>query len=307
MKNRIVSAIGLVGLLWTISSSAPVIPEAKPMGYGSTRAKAAKAKIVVIAGVKSHGEGEHEYWKTARLLKTMLDKSNGDKVSTAIYDKGWPPNAEALEDAQLIVFITDGHDDTLFPPAPFATTERLRVLEKQVRRGCGLAFFHFSMFTDDSVGARMLDWVGGYFDWQGDDGKREWYSALQIADAEVDPAAQKSPINNGVAPFRIKEEFYYNLRFKPDDKRLVPVAVVPALNGRAPFGNVVAWAVERTDGGRGFCTTMGHYYTNWNNADYRKLLLNGLVWAAGLTVPADGVQAPFYTDQEVDKYLKNTK
>jgi hypothetical protein len=32
-------------------------------------------KIVVIAGSKSHGPGTHEYLKSARLLKVLLDRA----------------------------------------------------------------------------------------------------------------------------------------------------------------------------------------------------------------------------------------
>jgi hypothetical protein len=52
----------------------------------------------------------------------------------------------------------------------------------------------------------------------------------------------------------------------------------------------VAWAVERPDGGRGFGFTGGHVHLNWGDADFRKLVLNALVWTAGAEVPADGVE-----------------
>ena len=50
---------------------------------------------------------------------------------------------------------------------------------------------------------------------------------------------------------------------------------------------------------------MGHYYTNWGNPAFRKFILNGIVWAAGATVPRNGVEARFYSDQEVTQYLYN--
>ncbi|HSJ68184.1 MAG TPA: ThuA domain-containing protein, partial [Anditalea sp.] len=68
-------------------------------------------------------------------------------------------------------------------------------------------------------------------------------------------------------------------------------------------GNAVAWAVERKDGGRGFSTTMGHAHSNWEIDDFRKLILNGIVWAAGVEVPSKGVDVKYYTDREVTKHL----
>jgi type 1 glutamine amidotransferase len=69
----------------------------------------------------------------------------------------------------------------------------------------------------------------------------------------------------------------------------------------------VAWTVQRKDGGRGFSTTMGHYFSNWQLPYYRKFLLNGIVWAAGAKVPKNGVEASFYTDEEVTAHLYKKK
>ncbi|MEX1122746.1 MAG: hypothetical protein WED82_11460, partial [Balneolales bacterium] len=52
---------------------------------------------------------------------------------------------------------------------------------------------------------------------------------------------------------------------------------------------VMSWAVDRKDGGRGFGFTGGHYHKNWGNDDYRKYVLNSMVWLTGLDVPANGV------------------
>lgn len=51
------------------------------------------------------------------------------------------------------------------------------------------------------------------------------------------------------------------------------------------------WAVERADGGRGFGFTGGHFHKNWGNNDFRKTILNALLWISKLDVPADGVSS----------------
>ena len=53
---------------------------------------------------------------------------------------------------------------------------------------------------------------------------------------------------------------------------------------------IVAWAYERPDGGRGFGFTGGHYHRNWGNDDFRKLVLNAILWTAKVEVPAGGVE-----------------
>ena len=62
-----------------------------------------------------------------------------------------------------------------------------------------------------------------------------------------------------------------------------------------------AWAFERPNGGRGFGFTGGHIHWSWANDDFRKIVLNAVVWVAGLDVPADGVpsKTPSFEQLEV--------
>jgi len=53
----------------------------------------------------------------------------------------------------------------------------------------------------------------------------------------------------------------------------------------------LAWAYERPEGGRGFGCTGAHFHANWSNDDFRTLMLNALVWTAGLEVPSGGFAA----------------
>lgn len=84
---------------------------------------------------------------------------------------------------------------------------------------------------------------------------------------------------------------------------LAPLLAVPALPGRDPDGRWVAWAKERPDGGRGFGTTCGHFYENWRNDDFRKLMLNVIAWSARVNVPAEGMESAFVERDEILKAL----
>ena len=129
--------------------------------------------IVLIAGKKSHQPGEHEYEKTVRLLKALLDRApNLKNIRTEIHFNGWPARPETLDDADTIVTISDGQDGNLYSPVPFMTGDRMQIMERQMKRGCGFMTFHFSTFAPDALAPQILEWGGGYFDWQGDDGKR---------------------------------------------------------------------------------------------------------------------------------------
>ena len=67
----------------------------------------------------------------------------------------------------------------------------------------------------------------------------------------------------------------------------------------------VAWVYERPGGGRGFGFTGGHFHWNWGNDNFRKVVLNAIVWTAGLEVPEGGVpsKTPSYEElrQNQDK------
>lgn len=78
--------------------------------------------------------------------------------------------------------------------------------------------------------------------------------------------------------------------------------MVPALGGTT-LEHAVAWAVERPDGGRGFGATIGHFYSNWQNDNYRRLILNAIVWTARAEVPANGVESRYMSDEEVNRRL----
>ncbi|HSG71559.1 MAG TPA: hypothetical protein VLA12_14145, partial [Planctomycetaceae bacterium] len=76
-------------------------------------------KIVLIAGKKSHGPGVHEYEKSVRLLKAMLDTSPNLKgYNVEVHFNGWPADPATLDDADTIMTISDGQDGNLFSPVP---------------------------------------------------------------------------------------------------------------------------------------------------------------------------------------------
>ncbi|WP_207532764.1 ThuA domain-containing protein [Desertivirga arenae] len=264
----------------------------------------AKRKIVLIAGEKSHPAGTHEYIKTVRLIKTLLDNSNvAGAVETEVHLNGWPQDEKTLEDANLILFASDGNDGYNFGDVPFFTPDRMKVMERQIKRGCGLSLLHFSTFATYPLGQTLLNWAGGYFDWQDSTGKRKPYSALKETEAEIKLLNTNHSIHRGVRPFNIRDEFYYNMRFSQHLEDFRPLLSVPQLGSELENGNVVAWALNRTDGGRAFCSTMNHYYSNWENGDYRKFMLNGIAWASGVEIPEKGVEARFFNDEEVTSHI----
>ena len=153
-------------------------------------------------------------------------------------------------------------------------------------------------------------WIGGH------------YEHMHSCNPIWEPAFSSlpdHPVANGVKPFRISDEWYFNMRFvnnvagnKPqvlDGMKFTPILVAapsddvrdgPYVYPKGPYSHIEAatgraeammWTVERPDGGRGFGFTGGHFHDNWGNSEFRKVVLNGLVWLTRSTVPEGGVES----------------
>jgi hypothetical protein len=122
--------------------------------------------------------------------------------------------------------------------------------------------------------------------------------------------AKNHPMTRGVKAYSTMDEWYYHMRFPAEMKGVT--AILSALPPKETLsradgphsGNpfvreavakgekqVLAWAREREDGGRGFGFTGGHFHWTWANDDNRKMILNGLAWISKLDVPENGVQS----------------
>jgi hypothetical protein len=217
-------------------------------------------KVVLIAGPldATHPKGTHEYEKSVRLLKQCLDTSPNLKgVAVEAHLNGWPRDERTLDTADTIVLITSGADRRE-QDHPLLVGDRLQVLGRQMKRGCGLVTVHWTTFVPNATaGERLLDWVGSYFDYQSGPPPRRWASAIKDLTTSVRPAGDH-PVTRGVEPFQVHEEFYYRIRFRERDPRLKPL-LLARIDGE-PKEQTVAWAVERSDGGRGFGFTGGHYF-----------------------------------------------
>ncbi|MHC4993989.1 MAG: hypothetical protein ACYTGQ_02950, partial [Planctomycetota bacterium] len=106
------------------------------------------------------------------------------------------------------------------------------------------------------------------------------------------------------------DEWYFNMRFREDMEGVTPILsavppldVIPekdhhhnstpdaraAVKSRKP--QHVAWASENPNGSRGFGFTGGHFHDNWADDNFRKIVLNAIVWTAQVEVPAGGVKS----------------
>lgn len=246
----------------------------------------ADTKIVLIAGKPSHGAGEHEFNAGTKLLVECLKKVEG--VNPVFVAGGWPQDESVFDDAKAVVFYMDGGAGH-----PMIQSKgRMKTIRQMMDRGVGLVCLHYAVeFPKGEVGDQLLDWLGGYYETD--------YSQNPHNNIVVTPTPNH-PITRGVEPFRADDEWYFLIRFRPNDPRVVPILTGKNFVGRDgkkyPDTQTLAWATERQDGGRGFGFTGAHNHKNWGIPQFRTLVLNAILWSAKLEVPSSGVQCDVNTE-----------
>jgi type 1 glutamine amidotransferase len=260
-----------------------------------------KRKIALIAGKPSHGYAGHEHNAGCLLLAKCLNE-NVPEVHAVAYN-GWPEDPNALADAAAIVVFSNGGGGHPILP-------HLKEVDKLAKRGVGVAMLHYAVeVPKGDPGDLFLDWIGGYFE-------THWsVNPFWKAKFERFP---DHPITRGVKPFEMDDEWYYHMRFRENMEGVTPVLTAvppdstrerpdgahsnnPTVRARKGMPEHVGWAAERPDGGRGFGFTGGHWHWNWANDSFRTVVLNGLVWVAGLEVPPGGVASKTPTLEELEK------
>ncbi len=252
-------------------------------------------KIVFVAGGPSHGPGEHEHRAGCLLLQKCLNQLPG--FTAVVYSNGWPAEADAFAGADAIVFYCDGGDGH-----PAIQDGHLGLLGDAIKRGAGLGLLHYAVeVPKDKGGPQFLQWAGGYFE--------IYRSVNPFWDAHFE-SLPLHPITRGVKPFHARDEWYYHMRFPEGMSYVTPIlSTVPPDSTRGapgindPHGGNpevqkhkgepehVMWAIQRPDGGRGFGFTGGHVHQNWRQQDFRKVVLNAIVWISHGEVPDGGVQS----------------
>jgi hypothetical protein len=251
-------------------------------------------KLVMIAGTPSHGPGDHEFNAGVRLLDKCLKGTPG--LETVVFLNGYPKDDSALDAADGILCYADGGNGH-----PLIREKRLERVGKLMAKGVGLMCAHFGVeVPKDLGGPEFQDWIGGYYE--------HAYSCNPFWTPEF-TEFPKHPVANGVKPFTIRDEWYINMRFRDDATAITPILSAkpsdavrdgPYVYPKGPYRHIqenkgraetMMWAYQRPDGGRGVGFTGGHTHRNWLDDNFRKVVLNALLWICHVGVPAEGVQS----------------
>jgi ankyrin repeat protein len=222
----------------------------------------ASTRVQFVAGKPSHGVGEHEFHSGCDILAKAINESCEGYRADVHYDS-WPDRG-AIANCDVLVVYCDGDGKHV----ALGHEEDLLSLSN---RGAGIVFLHYAVDGKPGLlNETLMKVIGGYYD---DETSQNPLWTVK------DPVLSDHPIARGVKPFELKDEWYYNLKFGD---------ITPVMSATPPeegASHVLAW----TFGENAFGFTGGHYLSSWSNPEFRKLVLNAIVWAAGDAVPKDGV------------------
>ncbi len=244
-------ALGM-GVLLGIAGTAPAADNDKPV------------RVLFVLGSPPY----HDIRTLPPILERVLDRVGGFRVTRLEPPKDKPPN-DAAHLAKLADIKRSDYDVLLFYTSEYRLDEpKERAIQQFVEDGGGVVGLHGASlsFRNSQVWIRLL---GGRFT-----GHIPGTHTLNVVIA--DP---KHPITAGVGPFAIVDEEYKH-QFAD-----VPRHVLARFRERPPKSDQSAnmdilWTRE-VGKGRVFYSALGHGKEAWENPSWQKLIVQGILWAAG--------------------------
>ncbi|MBI5799436.1 MAG: ThuA domain-containing protein [Verrucomicrobia bacterium] len=211
--------------------------------------------VVLCAGPKDHGKGEHDYPLWQKRWSKLLPLADNVTVDTA--DK-WP-SAEQFAKANVICFFNNN---------PAWNEERGKELDAYLARGGGAAYFHWAVEarTNALAFARRI-------------GLASDSSKLKYRHGPIDLVFHEHPLAKGFTKTsftreKFVDETYWLFQGDPKDVQL--------LASGEEDGQLRPQLWTRTVGkGRVFVAVPGHYNWTFDDPVFRVLALRGICWAAG--------------------------
>ena len=247
-----------------------------PFGASATEPGGEK-KIVLIGHELDHAWGTHMYLPTCKLQAKCLEQTPG--VHAVISD-GWPKNKNVLAGVDAIVLYSSPGGEILLDGDQAAEVNQL------MKRGVGLVCIHWATGlkkeNEERLGETWMGLLGGM-----------WihFVGLKVDDSNLRQLNPEHPVCNGWDEYDLNDEFYLNTQVAPGAETLLEVEVD---GQQVP----VAWTFERpvSSGGRSFGTTLGHFHRNFGIEAFRRMIVNGILWAAHVQLPLGG--APVAVSEE---------
>ena len=242
--------------------------------------KGSKRVLLLWQGPDGHKPTTHEFEAGIRMIGNLLQRHTDHQVILSKADEKWDEGAELLEQADTtVLFITQGSRWIQQTP------ERLKLFQDYAQQGGGLVAIHWA------IGAKADEYIPAFLPLLGatHGGSDRKYAFLKT---QFRPTSRDHPIQSGLSPLEIEDEFYYNLKQVKSSTPVIPI-MESKIDGE---WYMTSWAWERPDRGRSFGFSGLHYHGNWSEEVYRRLIVQGILWTLKQEIPREGVDVSI--DQE---------
>lgn len=207
-------------------------------------------KLILVAGKKDHGPGEHDYPAWQQQWLQLLMGAEGVDVQAA-----WEfPSDEQLADADVLLFFQKG---SFNQPRPAK-------LDQFLKRGGGAVYIHWAVNGSDQV--QPFSERIGMASWGGKIKFRHGPLTLDIHHTD-------HPIVRNFDQLHLYDESYWKLTGNAEEITLLATSTEEGM----PTPQV--W-VKDHDPGRVFVSIPGHYSWTFDDPLFRILLLRGIAWTA---------------------------
>jgi hypothetical protein len=262
-----------------ISRSRFLLSLAVSAAFASSSLAAEGVKIVLVAGkVKVEDKsGHHDYLGGCRLMQVLLKQTPG--VDAVLVKEDWPADEKVFDGAAAVVFYTDGGGKQAY----LATPEHVATVQKMAGAKVGLVNIHQAVEFSPAFAQQSKDWIGAVYNALSSRG--HWDS--------VHDTFPKHVITRGVTPWKINDGWLNHFQFPAEMKGITPLVWSGKEHLGSPEGgdkDVVSWAFDRPSGGRSFSFSGLDAHHAWEQAGMRQLVINGILWSAGVEIPADGAK-----------------
>lgn len=207
-------------------------------------------EIVLVAGKKDHGPGEHDYPAWQIQWGQLLAAGDNVKVSTA-----WDfPDEDQLHGADVLVFFQKGAWND----------EREKSMDRFFARGGGAVYLHWAVNGDERA-TGFAERIG-LASRAGNIRYRHGPLSLVLHN-------NTHPILRNLSDLELYDESYWTLSGKPENITLLATSLEEE----------VAWPqvwTHEPGKGRVFVSIPGHYSWTFDDPLFRILLLRGIAWTA---------------------------
>ena len=210
----------------------------------------APLRILLSAGPKDHGPGEHDYPKWQTRWAKLLAMSDGVQVATC---QGFP-TAEQLAGADVVVFYSNN---------PGWSKEKAADLDAFLARGGGVVYIHYAV-DGLKAPAELAERIG--LAWR-------FGSKFRHGVLDLKFSAEHHPITAGFTKLSLVDESYWNLLGDASRIRALGTAVEEGQD------KPLFWVREHGKG-RVFVSIPGHYTWSFDDPLFRVLILRGIAWTA---------------------------